>query len=685
VQCLACGEQNPDRARFCLNCGTQLGPSTALDTGPREVRKTVTVLFADMVGFTSLGERLDGESLRRVMDRFYSEMRAAIEHEHGTVAKFIGDAVMAVWGMRAVAEDDALRAVRAAEGMRSRLAALNEDLDRRWGVRIGLRTGVNTGEVVVDPTMSADLLVGDTVNVAARLEQAAPDGAVYVGEDTYRLVRDDVHLDAVAPLRLKGKARPVNAWRLVDGRRAERRRAARLQAPLVGREREVARLRSAFYAAAADRRTKLVTVIGSPGVGKSRLTAEFGEGLGGEAIVLEGRCEVSGEGLTFLPIAEVLRSATGIGEDDGLEDAKLKLSALLPEDRDRDRIVERSMALLGLTPAVGVEETFWAVRRLLGALARMRPVVLVLDDVQWAQPTLLDLHEHLVVWGKDAPVLVVAVARPELRETRPSLTVPGPMVTDVIELAPLAAADSRALVERLLGEADLPPELAERVLETTEGNPLFLGEMLRMLVDDGVVRRDGDRWVVREDGASFSVPPTVNALLAARIERLTPDERCVVERAAVIGQQFYRGAVAELSPAGVAADVDAHLDRLRRKELVGPEGTVWIDEPVFRFHHVLIRDAAYRALLKESRADLHERYADWLEGKTGEVEELVAFHLERAVRVPRAARAARRARRGARPPRGRAAALRRPARARARGSARGGQPARARARPARRR
>src|SRR5688500_12836840 len=260
VRCSSCGEENPVRARFCLACGAPIERDGAQPPS-REVRKTLTVLFADMVGFTALGERLDQESLRRVMDRFYTEMREAIEREGGTVAKFIGDAVMAVWGMPAVAEDDALRAVRAAEGMRHALAALNDDLDERWGVRIGLRTGVNTGEVVVDPTKPADLLVGDTVNVAARLEQAAAPGEVLVGGETYRLVRDDARLEPVAPLELKGKGRPVLAFRLLDGTARDRRREARLQAPLVGREREVARLRAAFDAATAASETRVVTLI----------------------------------------------------------------------------------------------------------------------------------------------------------------------------------------------------------------------------------------------------------------------------------------------------------------------------------------------------------------------------------------------------------------------------------------
>ncbi|HLM51717.1 MAG TPA: hypothetical protein VK279_14325, partial [Solirubrobacteraceae bacterium] len=304
-------------------------------------------------------------------------------------------------------------------------------------------------------------------------------------------------------------------------------------------------------------------------------------------------------------------------------------------EADAERIVERAAGVLGLGPAAPASEAFWGVRRLLEALARERPLVLVLDDLHWAQPTLLDLVEHVAEWGR-APILVVALGRPELRELRPVLAREGGLVADVLALEPLAPAASRALVDGLLGAADLPSELAERVLETTEGNPLFLSEMLRNLVDEGALRREGDRWIAARPDGDVAVPPTIDALLAARLDRLGAEERCVVERAAVVGHEFYPGAVAELSPEPVRAALDVHLGALGRKELIATDGAVWIDEPVFRFHHVLIRDAAYRALLKEARADLHERLAAWLERKTGgraaEHEELIAFHLERAHR-----------------------------------------------------
>lgn len=626
MRCPSCGEDNPERAKFCLECGSAL--TTAPPAGSGESRRTVTVVFADMVGFTSLGESLDQESLRRVMDRFYAEMRGAIEAEQGTLAKFIGDAVLAVWGTPEVREDDALRAVRAADAMRRALSGLNEDLGERWGVRVGMRTGVNTGEVVVDPSRPADLLVGDTLNVAARLEQAAADGEVLVGPDTFRLVRDHTILEPVAPLALKGKARPMPAWRVVDARTGEPRQVARLQAPLVGREDELAVLRAALDEVLVARACRMITVIGSPGLGKTRLVSEFVRSVAGEAVVLHGRCQATGEGITFQPVAEVLRGAAGIEDDDTPEAARTKLGAMLPEDEpDRDRVVERAASLLGLAPAASTEEAFWAVRRVLEALARERPVVLVHDDIHWGQPTFLDLLEHFAEWIRDAPVLVVGLARPELREVRPT------MAEGALALTPLGEEASRAMVSGLLGAADLPEGLAQRVLETTEGNPLFLGEMLRMLADEGVLERQGDTWVAG-NLTDVTVPPTINALLSSRIQRLEPDERSVVERAAVIGHVFYRGAVTELAPAPVRPQVDEALVTLSRKEMVRPEDEWWLDEQVFRFHHVLIRDAAYRSLLKEARAELHERFAAWLETKAGELagehEEVIAFHLEQA-------------------------------------------------------
>ncbi len=627
-RCESCGSALSAGARFCDECGAPLRePATSVEAG----RKTVSVVFSDLAGSTAMQDALDPESVRRIMARYYEVMRAVVGRHNGYIEKFIGDAVVAVFGKPVVREDDAVRAVRCALAMVAELEVLNDELEQAWGVRLKMRTGVNTGELVVS---SDGILVGDTMNTAARLEQAAPAGEVLIGEATWRLVRQELAVEPIAALELKGKSWPVRAWRVVSG--ADRPAGDPAgEAPLVGRGEELDRLRGVLEQVIAARGCRLVTVVGSPGLGKSRLASEFARDVAGRARVVYGHCEPSGEGSTFLPVAEIIRELAGIKEADDPELALDKLRALgSQDDPDRERLVERTAALLGIGEMASAQETFWALRRGLEVLGRERPLVIVLDDLHWAQPMLLDLVEHLVEWISDAPVLLIALARPELREVREVLTAAGRRASDVIELLPLGPGESRTLVDGLLGSADLPSELLERILQPTEGNPLFLGELIRMLIDDGALVRGGEGWSLAAGTDTVEVPPTIQALLAARIERLRAEERAVVERAAVIGKQFYRGAVAELLTPSARPAIDGHLESLRRKEMVEPEGVYWIDEPVYRFHHVLIRDAAYRLLLKEARAVLHERFADWLQEKAGELvgeyEEVIAFHLEQA-------------------------------------------------------
>jgi class 3 adenylate cyclase/ketosteroid isomerase-like protein/tetratricopeptide (TPR) repeat protein len=596
----------------------------------------ISVVFGDLVGSTKLHEGLDAESVRRVMSRFYEVMRGAVARYGGRVEKFLGDGVVAVFGAPLVGEDDALRAVRCAAVMVEDLAVLAEELMGIWELRLQMRVGVDTGELVISPEGE---LVGDTMNTAARLEQAAEPGQVLIGEATWRLVRHGVQLEPVEPLLLRGKALPVRAWRLraaVPG--PDEPAGGRMEAPLVGRVAELGRLRAALDEAVSARACRLITVIGSPGVGKTRLSQEFVHALGAHASVVYGRCEPSGAGLTFGPVAEMLRRACGIREKDTPYTVRAKLAEPVYGDPDEERIVQWAAALLGAADPVSAEETFWAVRRIVEALAGRRPLILVLDDLHWGQPLFLDLVEHLVEWVRDAPTLVLILARPELRETREELTVPSGHPVEVIELAALDVAQSRALVEGALGRGELPPELLGRILDTAEGNPLFLLETLRMLVDEGSLTRDGDTWATAE-AEIVRVPPTIHALLSARIERLPTDERTVVERAAVVGKQFYRGAVAQLVPPEVRAGIDGHLEHLQRKEMIEPDGSYFYDEPVYRFHNVLIRDAAYRSLLKADRAELHENFADWLAAKAGDPvageEEVIAYHLEQSLEYRR--------------------------------------------------
>jgi class 3 adenylate cyclase/tetratricopeptide (TPR) repeat protein len=634
VACAACGEENPARARFCLNCGTPL----AAAAGGREARKVVTVVFSDLAGSTSLGERLDPESLGRVMARWFEAMRAVLERHGGTVQKFIGDAVMAVFGIPALHEDDAVRAVRAAAELRRELEGLNRDLARDWGVTLAMRTGINTGEVVAgDPNVGDALVLGDAVNVAARLEQAAAPGEVLVGEPTWRLVRDAVRVDPVAPLTLKGKREPVAAFRLLSVTPGVPGHARRLDAPMVGRERPLRLLHDVFEAAAGDGACHLLTVLGAAGVGKSRLLAEFLAEVGQQATVLQGRCLSYGEGITYWPATELLRAAAGLTDADGPDAARAKLHVVLAGEERGALVAERLAGLLGLAePTDSPEELPWAVRRLLEALARERPLVVLLDDLHWAEPTLLDLIEHIADWSRDAPILLCCLARPELLEARPGWG-GGKLNATTLLLQPLGAADSERLVEHLLGRVTLAEAARRHIVETAEGNPLFVEELLGMLIDDGLLVRSNGHWTPTTDLAAVPVPTSIATLLTARMEQLDHEERAVVGSASVIGQTFYRDAVAELSTDADRDTVGICLAALVRKELVRPAASDLAGQDAFRFRHVLLRDAAYAGLPKALRAELHERLAGWLERaadeRLREHPELLAYHLEQAYRL----------------------------------------------------
>ncbi len=575
TRCSNCGQENPEGFKFCGACGTELKPESAA----REVRKTVTVLFCDVTGSTSLGEQLDPETLRRTMGRYFEEIRRVVEHHGGTVEKFIGDAVMAVFGIPRAHEDDALRAVRAAGEIRDRISLLGEEL----GIALSFRTGVNTGEVVAGE--GETLVTGDAVNVAARLEQAASPGDVLIGASTLALVRDAVVVDGAEPLELKGKRDPVSAYRLVSVDPSADAVARRLDAPLVGRERERARLAGDFELALAERACHLFTLLGPAGVGKSRLVAEFIADVGGSADVLRARCLHYGEDITYWPLVEIL---VAIGVE--------------PE------------TVIGTSPA----ETQLAFRKLLQARAAERPQLVLLDDIQWAEDLFLDLIEHVAEWTRNASIFLLCIARPELLELRPTWGGGMPNATTV-SLEPLSADDCERLVDELAGKA-IDTGVRRRILAAADGNPLFLEEMLAMASE--------------ENGGDLVVPPTIHALLQARLDRLGADERDVIGRGAVEGQLFHRSVVEELAPEAARDDVPANLQTLVRKDVIRPDAPRFADDDAFRFRHLLIRDAAYDSLPKETRADLHERFAAWLveHGGLVELDEIVGYHLEQAAR-----------------------------------------------------
>lgn len=571
VACPQCTFSNVPDARFCSGCGAPLEQAPP----GREVRKTVTIVFCDVTGSTALGERLDPESLRHVMARYFETMRAVVERHGGTVEKFIGDAVMAVFGVPALHEDDALRAVRAACEMRDALAALNGELEQDYGTRLEARIGVNTGEVVAGT--EERLATGDAVNVAARLEQAARPGEILIGRETHRLTRDAVDAEEVDPLDLKGKVEGVAAYRLlsVSGESPAR----RLSTPMVGRQRELRILNDAWERAVSEGSCVLFTLLGVAGVGKSRLTAEFFAAL--DATVVEGRCLSYGDGITYWPVTEVV----------------LQLGAELP-------------GVVGDAAATSPEEIAFAFRRLLEAAAAERPLVVLFDDCHWGEATFLDLVEHVATMSRGHPILLLCAARPDLLDRRPQWG-GGLMNATTVLLEPLSSAETDELIG-LLGGVD--SELAGRIRGAADGNPLFVEEMLAMV-------GEGDSEVV--------VPPTVQALLAARLDQLDVAEREVLERGSVEGSVFHRGAVQALGTAEAAP----RLSALVRKDLVRPEQATFAGDDAYRFRHILIRDAAYDALPKASRAELHERFAGWLEEHAAELverDEILGYHLEQA-------------------------------------------------------
>jgi class 3 adenylate cyclase/tetratricopeptide (TPR) repeat protein len=565
-------------------------------------RKTVSVLFCDLADSTALGERLDPEPLRELLGRWYEEMRVAVERHGGTVEKFVGDAVMAIFGVPRAHEDDALRAIRAAVEMQSAVKRLNGGRD---APELRIRIGINTGEVVTGDGV-ATLATGDAVNTAKRLEEAAGAGEILIGAVTERLVRHAALLEAVEPVEAKGKSSPLAAWRVVHAVPDAEPFARRWDTPLVGRSRELAILRDELAASSGSRTCRLVTVLGDAGVGKTRLVSELVAKLSGSARIVSGRCLPYGDGITFWPVAELIRT---LGGDAAIADAART-------EPDGSLIVERLQALgEGGGPA---EELFWAVRRLFEALARERPLIVVLEDLHWAEPTLLDLVEHVSRWSRDAPILLLALARPELLEERPRWE------GTLLRLDSLSPEEASQLLEALDDGGLLSPQTRARVTETAQGNPLYAEQLVAMISEAGT------------ETAATDLPPTIQALLAARLDHVDPAERDVLERAAVVGREFWPGAVAALGESPGEA-VGTTLLELVRLDFVEPSPPTVPGEDGFRFRHALIRDAAYGSTPLRRRAAHHERFALWLAsaGDANEYDEIRGYHLEQAVLLSR--------------------------------------------------
>jgi class 3 adenylate cyclase/tetratricopeptide (TPR) repeat protein len=618
--CSTCGQENTEVARFCLACGTELTAAAEA----REERKVVTVLFADLVGFTSRAEQLDPEDVRAMLSPYYARLRTELERRGGTVEKFIGDAVMALFGAPVAHEDDPERAVRAALAIRDGLAELNEAEPK---LELQVRIAVNTGEALValgaQPREGEGMASGDVVNTAARLQAAAPVNGILVGETTYRATERAIEYRVAEPVVAKGKAEPVKAWKVLEPlARYGVDIGLRGRAPLVGREREFDVLLDALARVRSEGASQLVTLVGVPGIGKSRLVVELSAAVDEDPELIfwrQGRSLPYGEGVTFWALAEIVKAQAGILETDSAEDALEKLHRTVQDvvaDQGEADWIEGQ-----LRPLVGLEdeaqpggdrqaETFGAWRRFFEHLAERGSLVLVFEDLHWADDGLLDFVDDLVDWASAVRLLVVCVARPELLSRRPGWGGGKPNAT-TLSLPPLTQDDTARLVAALLEQAVLPAELQEALLARAEGNPLYAEEYVRMLQDRGFLRRDEGVWRFESSG-DLPLPESVQGIVAARLDALSPEEKALVQDAAVMGKVFWSGAVATIG-GSERGSVEERLRALGRKEFVRRERRSSVaGEDQYIFLHVLVRDVAYGQIPRARRVAKHRAAAEWI-------------------------------------------------------------------------
>lgn len=639
TSCPSCGSEVPAGARFCPACGAPLTDAPAAE----DMLKLATVLFADVVGSTARAEASHPEDVRELMSSYFDAMAGEIRAEGGTLEKYVGDAIMAVFGVPSAHEDDPVRAVRAARRMLDRLAAWNA---ARGDDSLEIRIGVETGDVVASGDAAGQLLVtGDSVNVAARLQQVAEPGTIVVGERAARAVRSHFVLREVdQALELKGKSAPVDAW-LVEGEResAAERGVPGLSAPLVGRARELESLRTEFARVSAEQRPALVTILGDAGIGKSRLVREFLAELDDATTVLIGRCLPSGQGTMLLPLADMLEAKASVFDSDSEEAALSKIAQLVDAEVDSNFASDLTVialastlgladeALSSLDPRERRRELVNAWRALFASIARRAPVVAVVEDLHWADPRMLDILDELAD-RLEGPILFVCTARADLLRIRPEWG-GGRRSFSSLPLDALSAEDSSLLVSLLLEIESLPDATRSGILERSEGNPFFLEEIVRHLIDEGALVRDEGRWRAREEILALDLPDSVQAVILARLDLLAADEKRAAQRAAVIGRFFWDGAVAALA---AVDDLDAVLATLRRREFVLERISSSIaGQREFVFKHVLIRDVAYESLPRRERGRAHAEAAEWLErtsGRAADLSEQLAHHYESAYR-----------------------------------------------------
>jgi len=567
-------------------------------------RKLATVLFADLVSSTALVSGQDPEITRRRVTSFFDGVQRCIETHGGTVEKFAGDAVMAAFGIPIAHEDDADRAVRAGLGI----------LDHVRELGLEARVGIEAGEVVVDETDST-FATGEAVNVAARLQQAAAPGEILMGEAAHRLTVGRIEAESAGPLELRGFRNPIAAYRALAARDGQPH--AKVSAPFVGRISELELLENTLDRTIRDRRPHVFTVYGEPGVGKSRLIREFLAGVEGTTI-LTGRALPYGEGVTYWPLAEMVKAAAGITDDDPMETAKQKLIECCGDEAIAELLGLASGVMEAVEGERGAPEIAWAAREFADELADVQPLIMVFEDIHWAEEPLLELIDHLAQWVRERALLILCLARPELLDVRPGWG-GGRVRSTAIELEPLGRADSEALADALLEEHQVTGKVRARLLDKAEGNPLFVEETVRMLVEQGA--DGGDR-----------IPDSLQAMIGARIDRLPAGAKIVLQRGSVIGRTFWAGAIDHLSPEYDLDELEDLLDDLLLRDLVTREERSTIGgEAAYRFKHVLIREVAYGGLSKSGRAEYHTRFAEWLREKADkEVIEIRAYHLDQA-------------------------------------------------------
>src|SRR3990170_3826121 len=641
LTCASCGESNPERARFCLNCAAPLTPEPTAEV---EERKVVTVLFCDLVGFTARAERSDPEDVRHLLDTYHALLRREIERYGGTIEKFIGDAVMAVFGAPVSHEDDAERGVRAALRILDAVAELNEE---RPGLDLAVRIGVNSGEAVVAIGGRADrgqgIVAGDVVNTASRLQAIAPEGGVVVGELTCRATHDVIEYRELEPVSLKGKAEPVPIWQALAARsRYGVDVDQRASTPFLGRSAELALLRAAFQRTVDESAVQLVTVTGEPGAGKSRLLWEFRTIIDDDPSIVvswrQGRCLPYGEGITYWALGEMVKGQAGILEPDGPDEASAKLTvaveAVIGDPLQVEWIKARLAGLVGVpSEPADRSESFAAWRTFLEAVTTRGPLILVFEDLHWADEALVAFVDHLVDWTTEVPIFVVCTARPELYE-RHSGWAGGKRNATNVALSRLSDEDTARLVFALLAQVALPAEIQQVLLERAGGNPLFAEEYVRMLLDRGILERRG-RTVSMAPDADIPLPETIQASIAARLDTLSPARKALLHDAAVIGKVFWPGALATMGRGDEAA-VTEGLHELARKELVRRARSSSVGgQAEYAFWHALVRDVAYGQIPRAARSGKHQAAADWIRRIAGErvseVAELLAYHYDQAL------------------------------------------------------